>query len=139
MKNIIVLLLASLFTFTMASQTDSTSKKKCRLFKRKSASAQAKVQDENPKYRLAISFISYGGGIDSKIYTKVDSFMAGRPKKLNCVIQPWGREGETDKYYLLDELSRKEQNSMISQLKKICAGNEMVIISENVENQRKRR
>lgn len=139
MKKIIVLLLVSLLSLTIAAQTDSTSKKKCRLFKKKKTSTTAKVQDEHQKYRLAISFISYGGGIDGKIYNKVDSFIASRRKKLDCVVQAWGREGETDKYYPLNELSSKEQKTMISQLKKICEGNEMVIISENVENQRKRR
>ncbi len=139
MKKLIVLMFTLCVSLTLSAQTDSTSKKKCRLFKKKKTSSVAKIQDENPKYRLAISFISIGTGIDSKTYKKVDSFLVAQPKKLVCIDQAWGREGEFDKYFLLNELSSKQQRSLIGQLKKICEGNEMVIISENVDNQRKRR
>jgi hypothetical protein len=139
MKKIIVLLLSCFVALSGHSQTESTEKKKCRLFKRKNKTEAAKVNSDNPKYRLAISFISIGTGTDAKAFKSVDSLLSKQSKKLVCVDQPWGREGELDKYFMLDELSSKEQKSLISKLKKLCEGNQMVIISENVENQRKRR
>jgi hypothetical protein len=126
-------------TATPEEKTVTPVKKKRFRKKRKKTAVVAKTTAVNPKYRLSLSFISYGSGTDGKIYQKVDSFLKAQPKKLSCVDQPWGREGEMDKYFLLKELDGKAQTEFIAQLKKLCEGNQMVIISENVENQRQRR
>jgi hypothetical protein len=146
MKKLMLLFILSFTSIGIVAQTSTpenktvTPVKKKRFWKkRKKTAAVAKTTAVNPKYRLALSFISYGTGTDGKIYQKVDSFLKAQPKQLVCVDQPWGREGELDKYFLLKELDGKAQTEFIVQLKKLCEGNQMVIISENVENQRQRR
>jgi hypothetical protein len=146
MKKLMFLFILSFTAFGIVAQTavpDSQTvapvKKKRFRKKRKKTAVVSKTTEVNPKYRLGLSFISYGSGTDGKIYQKVDSFLKSQPKKLVCVDQPWGREGELDKYFLLKELDGKAQTEFIARLKKLCEGNQMVIISENVENQRQRR
>jgi hypothetical protein len=138
MKTITSILMGLCMVMSLSAQTTSkkTSKKKKRKAK---TTAIAAKQEANVKYRLAVSFISMASGTDQKSIQKVDSFLATKAKKLDFVNQAWGREGEFDRYYTLKELSEKEQNNLVEGLKKLCEGNQMVIISENVENQRKRR
>ncbi len=147
MKKLALLLVFSFVTLGIAAQnavpektTTTTVKKKKRWRKKRTTTAAAKTQQTaNVKYRLGLSFISYGAGTDGKIYQKVDSFFKAQPKKLIGIDQPWGREGEIDRFYTLKELNEQAQSELIVQLKQLCKGNEMVIISENVENQRQRR
>jgi hypothetical protein len=152
MKKLALLLVFSFVTLGIAAQnampetetptptTTKPVKKKKKWRKKKTTAVAAKTQQTtNVKYRLGLSFISYGAGTDGKVYQKVDSFFKAQPKKLICVDQPWGREGEMDRFYTLKELNEQAQSELIVQLKQLCKGNEMVIISENVENQRQRR
>jgi hypothetical protein len=146
MKKILFLFILTFTTLSLVGQTatpenkTATPVKKKRFWKkRKKTAVVTKTTEINPKYRLALSFISYGTGTDGKMYQKVDSFLKVQPKPLVCVDQPWGREGELDKYFLLNELDKKAQTEFIAQLKKLCEGNQMVIISENIENKRQRR
>lgn len=91
-------------------------------------------------YRLIVSFISKGAGPDSE---KIKSFLAytdGHPKKPTYQTIAWGREGEVDYCFTLSELtSKKDLVGFIEDIKKIGAGNDMLIISENAECQHKSR
>ena len=91
-------------------------------------------------YRLIVSFISKGAGPDSE---KIKSFLAyidGHPKKPAYQTIAWGREGEVDYCFTLSELtSKKDLVGFIEDIKKIGAGNDMLIVSENAECQHKSR
>lgn len=91
-------------------------------------------------YRLIVSFISKGAGPDSE---KIKSFLAyanGHPKKPAYQTIAWGREGEVDYCFTLSELtSKKDLVTFIEDIKKLGAGSDMLIISENTECQHKSR
>lgn len=91
-------------------------------------------------YRLIVSFISKGAGPDSE---KIKSFLAysdGHPKKPAYQTIAWGREGEVDYCFTLSELtSKKDLVTFIEDIKKIGAGSDMLIVSENIECQHKGR
>lgn len=69
-------------------------------------------------YRLSVSFISIGAGIDRKAkpqYSKYIIEFAQKNKiKLNCEIVNWGREGEVDYCFELTELDEKQQELFLT-------------------------
>lgn len=91
-------------------------------------------------YRLIVSFISKGAGTDSEKRTAFLKYVESHPKKPVYKTVIWGREGEADYCFNLSEFgSKKESIGFIEDIKKIAAGTDMVIISENAECQHKRR
>jgi hypothetical protein len=83
------------------------------------------------KYRLVISFISIGGGIDQESYAKIKDFIDNHPKKPAFTEHRWGKEGEVDYCLHLKELSKKEQKVFVEDVKKLITKKEMVAIYEN--------
>lgn len=84
-------------------------------------------------YRLLVSFISKASGPDN---TKVEALIAyvnGHPKKPVYKTVLWGREGESDFYFTLSELTKTEVTSFINEVKKIADGSDMMQIKENVQ------
>jgi hypothetical protein len=104
------------------------------------ANTASSVAATPTSYRLIVSFISKGAGPDSE---KIKSFLAyidGHPKKPAYQTIAWGREGEVDYCFTLSELtSKKDLVGFIEDIKKIGAGNDMLIVSENAECQHKSR
>jgi hypothetical protein len=90
-------------------------------------------------YRLSVSFISIGEGIDYKAKEKYDSFIKDFAKR-NKVKEPahetvgWGREGETDYCFTLSELpDAGMQAAFVKESKALLAGNELVVLKENTK------
>jgi hypothetical protein len=98
------------------------------------------VEDEKTiQYRLVISFISKGAGIDSKLNAAITAYVSAHPKKPATKIISWGREGENDHCFLLKELTKTEQVEFIAEIKKIIGSSDMVLLTENAKSAHKGR
>jgi hypothetical protein len=82
------------------------------------------------KMRLVVSFISQGEGIDRKTH---DAFVTWVKQKGNIRYdaQNWGREGETNYCFALDNLSPNEQDEFVEEVRAQLVGRTMVHIDEN--------
>ncbi len=87
--------------------------------------------------RLVVSFISKGAGVDAKAHEEFDALIKNHPKKPVFESFRWGREGEHDLCFKLTELTKKEQITLIENLKKITNYNDMFFVKENVDYTRK--
>lgn len=76
---------------------------------------------------VEVSFGSYSAGIDGKAYDKVIALIDS--KKLKYTSKNIGREGETRLCLPLTELSKKQKNKFIGQLKKIAKEGQLVSLS----------
>lgn len=89
-------------------------------------------------FRLVVSFISFGAGTDPESKAILESYIYDYKLKNNKVVTyymiPWGREGEVDCCFPLDELNASEQNNFIEGLKKVIAGKELIQINENMKS-----
>lgn len=94
-----------------------------------------KTIEESPvqKYRLIISFISKGEGIDSKRRQEFLTFVETHPKKPVFNTVNWGREGETDYCFMLTELYKRDQIEFITKIRAIAGGTDIVVVSEDAE------
>jgi len=92
-------------------------------------------------YRISVSFISKGGGIDESLKAKyvqyIKDFNEKRSIKVVYEIANWGKEGETDYCFKLSELTKEEQQSFIDRSKTILKGSDLVIITENTSCRKK--
>ncbi len=86
-------------------------------------------------YRFIVSFISIGEGTDRTGRETMDGVLASWEKKKGAPVSfesvPWGREGEVDFCFNLKELSRKEQESFVTDMKSAFKGRSLVQITEN--------
>ena len=82
-------------------------------------------------YRLIVSFISKGTGVDR---AKVEALLKQVESNSNKLVYEkvqWGREGETDFCFQLGNLKKTEQITFINEIKKQMTGSDMVFITEN--------
>lgn len=85
-------------------------------------------------YRFTISFYSKGGGTDRlargefEIY--LENFNKKNHKKLHYETTNWGREGEVDYCFKLEELRKKEQQKFIDDCKELLKESELVRFEE---------
>jgi len=93
------------------------------------------VEDEKTtQFRLIISFISKGAGVDSKLNAAITAYASAHPKKPSSKIIYWGREGENDICFSLKELTKTEQSEFIAEIKKIVGASDMALLSENTKS-----
>ena len=85
----------------------------------------------NGTYRLIVSFISIGTGVDADAYNKLEKFVQGHPKKPSYEKKRWGREGEEDFMFSLKEFKAEEQVKFISDLKVAIGKSDRVQYKEN--------
>ena len=89
-------------------------------------------------FRLMATFISIGAGTDPDAKVLLDNYIADykvRTGKMpTYVMIPWGREGEVDCCFKLDELSTAEQSEFITGLRNSMKGRELIQINENAKN-----
>jgi hypothetical protein len=99
------------------------------------ATASTATAPEAPiTYRLIVSFISKGAGIDGETVTALLAYVSAHPKKPAYKEVRWGREGETDYCFTLSELSaKKDVVEFLEEVKKITAKSDRVSINENAE------
>ena len=94
------------------------------------------------EYRFIVSFISFGGGPDFKtveLFKKyVEEYNEKHKMKATFETFPWGREGECDYCFKLDNLSEKEQQNFITGAGPILAKSDRVRASQNSKCTHKR-
>jgi hypothetical protein len=83
------------------------------------------------EYRLIVSFLSKGSGIDMKVHESFLSFTDKHSKKPKYEIYRWGREGEIDYCFQLGEMKAKDQSEFIESVKNIIGKSDEVQILEN--------
>ncbi len=86
--------------------------------------------NEPISYRLVVSFISVGSGIDGNALEKFRSFMGSYPKKVSFEETPWGREGEVDYCIMLKGWSAADQSDFVSKAKASVSGSDLVQFEE---------
>lgn len=88
-------------------------------------------------YRLYVSFFSRASGIDHKVKESFDEFIVKYESDNNLKIEyevvKWGREGEIDYCFQLNNLSKKQQGKFITETRKILETSKLVHIRENAE------
>jgi uncharacterized protein YcfL len=103
----------------------------------------ADIKEKNSTYAYTVSFYSIGEGIDSDMVIKFKDFIAAynSQKKVSLAydVNPWGREGETDFCFLLDELDQKQRLDFISKCSKLLSTSKLVHEGENTRCHPKRR
>lgn len=86
-------------------------------------------------YRVVVSFISIGEGTDQEARSILDNYIStfrGTHGVLAKNAQlPWGREGEVDNCFLLDDFSPDQELQFINGLKELFKENKLVHIDEN--------
>ncbi len=96
--------------------------------------ADGEKQAQN-NYRFIVTFISIGEGTDRKGRETLDGVLASWEKKKGAPIafesMPWGREGEVDFCFNLKELSAKEQELFVADMKTAFNGRSLIQMAEN--------
>ena len=86
-------------------------------------------------FRFGVSFISIGSGTDRQAKQKLDQYIEefNSSNKVNLKIElvKWGREGEVDYCFSLNELDAKLQEKFISEVKNLFNASSLVKIYEN--------
>lgn len=89
-------------------------------------------------FRLMVTFISIGAGTDPDAKVLLDNYIADYKtrtgKQPNYIMIPWGREGEVDCCFKLDELSSTEQADFINGLRNSMKSRELIQVNENARN-----
>jgi hypothetical protein len=85
--------------------------------------------------RLLVTFASIGAGIDPNGKTMLDEYINSFKEKSGKLVKygtlAWGREGEYDCEFSLNELNLNEQTDFLKGLKKLFEGNQLIQIEEN--------
>lgn len=81
-------------------------------------------------YRLTISFISRGEGIDYKTKESFEKWLKDQPKHPAYEVTHWGREGETNFCLKLNELSTREQEIFVRDVRTQLTDKPLVLVSE---------
>ncbi len=92
------------------------------------------VNDTNKNnYRLSISFISIGAGIDWQTQESFVKWLDAQPSHPKYDEYQWGREGEKDYCLKLTELSTREQEIFVRDVRTQLTDKPLVIVSEYAE------
>lgn len=91
------------------------------------------VADSSNIYRVTISFISRGEGIDNKTLESTEAWIKNQPKSPAFVKTRWGREGEINLCLKLNELSTREQEIFVRDLRTQLTDKQLVLIAEYAE------
>lgn len=134
MKNILIIAIAAVTVLFTDCKTKSATKKSSGT---SVAETPTNAGEQTIKYRLVISFISQGSGIDGDKYDKITQFLDKHSKKPAYDVIARGREGERDYCMQLKEMNSSEQKTFIEELKKIAQGSDRVFINENAERVKK--
>lgn len=89
-------------------------------------------------FRLMVTFISIGAGTDPDGKALLDNYIAQYKirtgKSPAYVMIAWGREGEVDCCFNMDELTTSEQADFILGLRNSMKSRELIQITENARN-----
>ena len=128
MKNLI-------FLVAISTLVACNSNKKVTDTKTTTSTAQTTVTTDT-NYRFGVSFISIGAGTDKKAKQQYEQYIAEYEQKnkvkLNYETTNWGREGEVDYCFKLEELDEKKQELFIIETKEILKSSSLVRYKENM-------
>ncbi len=88
-------------------------------------------------YRLVVSFYILGAGVNRKSKHELESFL----KQYNNVkpeVFRWGREGEVDYCFMLDEMTLTQQADFVNKVCNLFCETDLINIFENKECVHKR-
>lgn len=83
------------------------------------------------KYRLVISFTSFGSGPDSEARSIIDLFIRDYSKRVSFGSGGGGPEGEYSLCFTLGELSQDEQKDFLQRIAKLLHGHSGVAVKTN--------
>lgn len=93
--------------------------------------------------RLSVSFISRGAGTDGHAKEAFYAYLAQYSKTHNQVLTMdtvrWGREGEVDFCFLLNDMAEKEQQTFVTGVRQTLAASDLVQIQERQPCRMRRR
>lgn len=81
-------------------------------------------------YRLTVSFISKGEGIDYKTQEAFENWLKDYPKHPAYEVTHWGREGEMNYCLKLNELSTREQEIFVRDVRTQLTDKPLVFVTE---------
>src|ERR1041385_9101480 len=81
-------------------------------------------------YRVTIAFISKEIGIDSKTQESFENWLKDYPKHPAYEVTHWGREGEMNYCLKLNELSTREQEIFVRDVRTQLTDKELVFVTE---------
>lgn len=94
-----------------------------------------KVEDTLTKYSFVVSFTSRGEGINGTAKNSFDDlikeFELKNKVKINFKLNYWGREGETEYCFDLNNLNSIQRNNFVSQAKELLKSADLVGLTEN--------
>lgn len=94
-------------------------------------------------YRFSVSFISIGSGIDHKAKKQFTEFITQFNSNNKVIIEPevvaWGREGETDYCFKLNEVKAAQQIKFIEETKELLKSSKNVRYNENCTCRKKKK
>lgn len=106
------------------------------------SATQSKITTDT-NYRFSVSFISIGAGTDKKAKQQYDQYIAEYEQKnkvkLNYETTNWGREGEVDYCFKLEELDKKMQELFVAETKEILKSSSLVRYQENMTCHQKKK
>lgn len=86
-------------------------------------------------YRLIISFISIGEGTDGEARKLMDNLLGIWAEHNQVTLKydtfHWGREGEVDFCFRLNELNTELQDAFVSEMKEVMKERKLIQITEN--------
>lgn len=98
-------------------------------------SATSAVDAGAGTYRLVVSFISHGAGVDSKAKDQVNEVInkwrIAKSVDLKAQRPKWGKEGESDICSGLDELTETDRSKFIGEVRTAVGTNDRVVVTEN--------
>ncbi|MCC6384611.1 MAG: hypothetical protein LC117_03005 [Bacteroidia bacterium] len=97
-------------------------------------SVEMKDKLKQTKWRLIVSFISIGEGTDLAAQEQFDKYIdewrKNKGMNVSYLSVPWGREGEVDFCFRLDEMDSSLSAQFISGMKDRLKGSSLIRISE---------
>lgn len=87
------------------------------------------VESDTNVVRLVVSFISKGAGIDYETLKSFESWLAERPR-FAYTKSYWGREGEVNLCFRMTNLSTREQEIFVRDVRTQLTDKDLVIVTE---------
>lgn len=87
------------------------------------------VETDTNVVRLVVSFISKGAGIDYETLKSFETWLAERPRYVYTKSY-WGREGEVNLCFRMSNLSTREQEIFVRDVRTQLTDKELVFVTE---------
>ncbi len=109
------------------------------VIKQEKAKSVAPVNKESivVKYRLIVSFFSRGAGINRELKSEFEKFLK-QHDDLKYEVFRWGREGEVDYCFKLEEMTQQQQEDFVKKVSGLLNNADMIRVIENMECVHKR-